>query len=137
MALHISEEVLQKEGIKLRKDKRGEIIRIDFPEATNTEIVVDDGKNLTFVRDIPEAEHISSWASHINIYDMHNKKPALKSSFWKCRKAKSPDKMRATADITETEDGTVRITVQKNQYKFKRNKTKPFSYEEEFDPDEI
>ena len=82
MALHISEEVLQKEGIKLRKDKRGEIIRIDFPEATNTEIVVDDGENLTFVRDIPEAEHISSWASHINIYDVHNKKPALKSSFW-------------------------------------------------------
>ena len=48
----------------------------------------------------------------------------------KARKAKSPDKMRATAEISQLNDGSIRMTIERNQYKIKRNKVKPFSIEE-------
>ena len=121
------------EGLsRIRRDKRGEVIRIDFEEPTHVNLCVDDGTELRLLRSLSDAEHISSWASHINIYDAHNKKPVLKSSFMKCRKAKSPDKMRATATIERENDGGIRVTIAENQYKLKKM-VQPFSYEETAD----
>ena len=114
---------------RIRKDKRGEAIRIDFEEPTHVNLCVDDGTDLRLLRSLSDTEHISSWASHINVYDAHNKKPVLKSSFMKCRKAKSPDKMRATAIIEREDTGGIRVTVAANQYKFKKM-VRPFDYEE-------
>lgn len=129
MALNISQDILDRDDIKLRRDKRGEIIRIDFEgKPQNVELCVDNGTTLTYVKPLPDTQHISSWASHINVYDVHNKKPVLKSSFMKARKAKSPDKMRASADLTTVGD-IVRITVQANQYKIKKNRVKPMMVE--------
>lgn len=130
MALNVSQEILNREGVKVRRDKRGEIIRVDFDEPVHVDLCMNDGEHLNLVNPLPDTEHISSWSSHINVYDSHNKKPVLKSSFMKARKAKSPDKMRATAELTAMEDGSIRMTIEKNQYKIKKNKIKPFTIEE-------
>lgn len=130
MALNISNDIINRDDIKLRRDKRGEIIRIDFEKPIHVDLCVHDGKDLSLVRPLPDTEHISSWSSHINVYDSHNKKPVLKSSFMKARKAKSPDKMRATAELSQLEDGSIRMTIERNQYKIKRNRVKPFLLEE-------
>lgn len=130
MALNVSQEILNREGVKVRRDKRGEIIRVDFDEPVHVDLCMNDGENLNLVNPLPDTEHISSWSSHINVYDSHNKKPVLKSSFMKARKAKSPDKMRATAELTAMEDGSIRMTIEKNQYKIKKNKIKPFTIED-------
>lgn len=130
MALNISKDIINRNDIKLKRDKRGEIIRIDFENPVHVDLCVNDGKDLSLVKPLPDTEHISSWSSHINVYDSHNKKPVLKSSFMKARKAKSPDKMRATAEISQLDDGSIRMTIERNQYKIKKNKVKPFSIEE-------
>lgn len=124
LILNISEDGLS----RVRRDKRGEVIRIDFEEPTHVNLCVDNGSELRLLRSLSDTEHISSWASHINIYDSHNKKPVLKSSFMKCRKAKSPDKMRATAVIEREDNGGIRVTIAENQYKLKKM-VQPFGYE--------
>lgn len=130
MALNISNDLINRNDVKLRKDKRGEIIRIDFKNPVHVDLCINDGKYFSLVRPIPDTEHISSWSSHINVYDSHNKKPVLKSSFMKARKAKSPDKMRATAELVQLNDGHVRMIIERNQYKIKKNRIKPFLIEE-------
>lgn len=119
---------LDSDIMRIKKDKRGEIIRIDFEEPTHINLCVDDGAELRLLKSLSDAEQVSSWSSHLNIYDYHNKKPVLKSSFMKCRKAKSPDKMRATAIIEKEDTGGVRVTIAANQYRIKKM-VQPFSYD--------
>lgn len=119
---------LDSDIMRIKKDKRGEIIRIDFEEPTHINLCVDDGTELRLLKSLSDAEQVSSWSSHLNIYDYHNKKPVLKSSFMKCRKAKSPDKMRATAIIEKEDTGGVRVTIAANQYRVKKM-VQPFSYD--------
>lgn len=128
MALNISKEVSDIFNIGIVRDKRGEIIRLTFGNPVNVDLCIHDGTNLNYVTSLTDVDQIASWSSHINVYDAHNKKPVLKSSFMKARKAKSPDKMRATADITYDGD-SIRMTIEKNQYKLKK-KIKPFSIED-------
>ena len=119
---------LDSDIMRIKKDKRGEIIRVDFEEPTHINLCVDDGTELRLLKSLYDAEQVSSWSSHLNIYDCHNKKPVLKSSFMKCRKAKSPDKMRATAIIEKEDTGGVRVTIAANQYRVKKM-VQPFSYD--------
>ena len=119
---------LDSDIMRIKKDKRGEIIRVDFEEPTHINLCVDDGTELRLLKSLSDAEQVSSWSSHLNIYDSHNKKPVLKSSFMKCRKAKSPDKMRATAIIEKEDTGGVRVTIAANQYRVKKM-VQPFSYD--------
>lgn len=112
-----------------RFDRRGEPIKVFFDEPVHVDVCVDDGTDVTILKSFSDVTNISSWASHINLYDAHNKKPVMKSSFMKCRKAKSPDKMRATGVIEQIDDKNFRLTVAKNQYKFKRI-IKPFEFDE-------
>ena len=128
MALNINQEVSDIENIGIVRDKRGEIIRLTFDNPVNVDLCIHDGNDLNYITSLTDVDQIASWSSHINVYDAHNKKPVLKSSFMKARKAKSPDKMRATAEITCV-DNSIRITIEKNQYKLKK-KIKPFSIEE-------
>ena len=130
MALNISDDILARDDVKLRKDKRGEIIRIDFDSPVHVDLCIHDGKDLSLVKPLPDTEHLSSSASHINVYDSKSKKPVLKASFMKAREAKPPDKMRATAELSQLENGDIRMTIEKNQYKIKRNRVKPFLIEE-------
>ena len=119
---------LDSDIMRIKKDKRGEIIRVDFEEPTHINLCVDDGTELRLLKSLSDAEQVSSWSSHLNIYDHHNKKPVLKSSFMKCRKAKSPDKMRATAIIEKENTGGIRVTIAANQYRVKKM-VQPFSYD--------
>ena len=110
-----------------RFDRRGEPIKVFFDEPVHVDVCVDDGTDVTILKSFSDVTNISSWASHINLYDAHNKKPVMKSSFMKCRKAKSPDKMRATGVIEQIDDKNFRQKDKKNQYK---RIIKPFEFDE-------
>lgn len=130
MALNLSKDVCDRSDIKIKKDRRGKVVRINFNSPVYADLCVNDGDNTSFVKPLPDTNCISSWSSHINVYDSHSKKPILKSSFMKARKSKSPDKMRATAEISQIENNHIRITIEKNQYKIKKNRIKPFTIDE-------